>query len=133
MDGAVQHPVTTPVEAVADGAAAAGFEWAGAGQGDEGGVVSASSGWEKLTITWAALTGPMSCWLVRGGSQIVHDGPQLRAVGLERAGALRSARAESPDLGLPHGLARAWPRDVLGKPMIVVLRPRQDSNLRPSD
>jgi hypothetical protein len=43
----------------------------------------------------------------QAGSQIVHNGLQLRAVGLERAGGLAQREGESPDLSVAHGLFAA--------------------------
>lgn len=89
------------------GPAAAGFQRAGAGQGGERGVVSTPSGCEKLTMAWAALTGPMPGRSVRPGASSSNDGQQLPAVGPERAATVAQREGESPDLGVPHGLFAA--------------------------
>jgi hypothetical protein len=58
VDGAVQRPVAAAVEPVPDGAAAAGRDGAGAAGGGEAASLRQRPGWEKLTMAWAALTGP---------------------------------------------------------------------------
>jgi hypothetical protein len=58
VDGAVEGTVAAAVEPVPDGLATAGWEWAGAAEGGEGSSLRQRPGWEKLTMAWAALTGP---------------------------------------------------------------------------
>jgi len=59
VDGAVEGAVAAAVEPVPDGLAAAGWDRAGAAERGERGFAAAAAGWEKLTMAWAALTGPM--------------------------------------------------------------------------
>jgi hypothetical protein len=59
VDGAVEGPVATAVKPVADSAAAAGRDRAGATQRGKRGLTAAPGGLEELTMPWAALTGPM--------------------------------------------------------------------------
>ena len=51
--------------------------------------------------------------LDQSGDDVVDDGLQLGAVGLERAGGFAQGEREAADLGMPHGLLAAgfprWP------------------------
>jgi hypothetical protein len=59
VQGVVQGAVTTSVEPGPHGAATAGGQGAGAGEGGERCVVAASTGVGERHVAWAALTGPM--------------------------------------------------------------------------
>ena len=58
-------------------------------------------------MAWAALTGPMPGRSSQSGDEVVDDGLQLGAVGLECAGGVAQGEGEAADLGVPHGLLAA--------------------------
>jgi hypothetical protein len=68
-----------------DRSAAAGRDGAGAAQGGERGLAAAPAGWEKLSMAWAALTGPTPYRLVRPGAMSIDDDQQMGAVASELA------------------------------------------------
>jgi hypothetical protein len=107
VDGAVQCPVTAPVESVTDGATAAGLQRAGAGQGGEGRVVPAPSGMGEADDGLGGADRSDAGMIGQAGREIVGDGLQLLAVVLERAGGLAQRDSESPDFGVPHSLRSA--------------------------
>jgi hypothetical protein len=59
VQGAVEGAVAAAVEPVPDGAAAAGGQRAGPGEGGVGGLGVAAAGWDQDTMAWAADTGPI--------------------------------------------------------------------------
>src|SRR5215218_7665397 len=77
-------------------------------------------GWENDTMAWAALTGADAATLDQPGDEVVDNGLQLGAVGLERAGGLAQGEGEAADLGMPHGLLpdglARWPAPGQGRP-----------------
>ena len=113
MQRPVQGAVSAAVESVPHGAAAAGRQRAGAGQGGERGVVAAAAGVGERHDGLGGADRADAAALDQPGNEVVDDGLQLGAVGLERAGGFAQGEGEAADLGVPDGLLAGgvarWP------------------------
>jgi hypothetical protein len=85
-----------PVESIPHGPATAGRQWTDPAQGGERRLVAPPSRVGERSMAWAALTRPMPRRSINPGDDVVDDGLQVGAVGLE-LGVLRSSlRSTSP-------------------------------------
>lgn len=107
VDGAVEGPVAATVEPMSDGAAAAGWQRVGAGEGGEGGVVSASAGMGEADDGLGGADRSDAALVGQARSEIVDDGQKLGAVGLERVTGLAQGQRESSKFGVADGLFAA--------------------------
>src|SRR3954449_6680661 len=89
------------------GPAAAGRQRAGAAQGGERRVVAAAAGVGERRDGLGGADRADAATLDQSGGEVVDDGVQLGAVGLERAGGFAQGEGEAADLGVPYGLLAA--------------------------
>src|SRR5437764_443279 len=86
------------------GAPAAGLQWAGTGQGGERCVVAAAAGVGERHDRLGGADRADTATVGQSWSEVVDDGLQLRAVGLERLGGIPQGQREAADLGVSDGL-----------------------------
>jgi hypothetical protein len=107
VDGTVQGPVTTPIEAVPDGSAAAGRERAGSGKRRERGVVATPPGVGKTHdglggADWSDAVSTGEAW-----SEVIDDGLQLFAVLPQLSSCFAQGEHETTDLCMTDGVLAA--------------------------
>ena len=103
VDGAVQGPVTTTVEPVPNDPATAGLDRVGAAQGRERSLVAASAwvGEADDGLSGADRADPVP--VGETGGEVVDDGQELSAIGLQLAPGLLQRERETLNLSLANG------------------------------
>jgi hypothetical protein len=136
VEGVVQGAVTTSVEPGPHGAATAGGQGAGAGEGGERCVVAASTGVGERHDGLGGADRADATTFDQSGGDVVDDGLQLGAVGLELAGCRGQGERGAADLGVSYGPLAAglawWPAPgQAGQAGLGARRGKADDRCRP--
>jgi hypothetical protein len=109
----LRAPVAAAVEAVPDGATAAGRDRAGAAEGGERGFAAAPAGVGEAHDGLCGANRPDAEPGGQPGGEVLHDGQQLGVVVFQLVPGLAQCERQAGDLGLPDRLLAAGIRGQL--------------------